>query len=287
MQKVDVLYKRALKEIIKNGYESDDKRLFHKTQPGNKSQTKSVNGLLFKFDLKRDGFPLISLRKIPIQIFVAETIWFLNGDNKTEPFLKNYTKIWEAFKEEDGTVTSYGYRWRKHFGRDQIKGALEMLREDPSSRHGVVVTWDPASDSLSNGVKRRNVPCQMGFMLNIINKRLNFHSIWRSVDMMLGFPYDIAGNALLAYIFASYLGIEVGDYSHYIVNAHIYDIHYEVAKALVKREANQAMIKFNAEENWFERASNGDDNLVGGIANILEAQYTGYEAPVIRMEIVV
>jgi thymidylate synthase len=62
---------------------------------------------------------LLTLRKIPIKIFVAEQMWFLMGENDPNIFLKKFTSIWDDFTEEDGTVkAAYGYRWRKYFGRD-------------------------------------------------------------------------------------------------------------------------------------------------------------------------
>jgi len=287
MNKIDILYQNALKQIMNQGLENDDKRLFHRDKLQNKSKTKALPGMLFEIDLEKDGLPILSLRKIPVKLFVAESIWFLVGHNKTEPFFKKYSKIWESFTEEDGTVTSYGYRWRKHFGRDQILGALEMLKKDPTSRHGVVITWDPATDSLLNGVKRLNVPCQIGFMLNIIDNKLNFHSIWRSVDMILGFPHDIAGNSILAHIFAAYLGVKVEKYFHYIANAHIYNIHYDIAEELINRKTKQGKIKLKAESEWFDRASNGDHDLVSEIMEIINSQYTNYGDPIKGIKIVV
>lgn len=287
MQKIDLLYREALLDILENGIEQEDKRLFHKEQAENRSKTKAISGLKIQFDLKKDGFPLLSLRKLPVKLFTAEAVWFLKGDNTTEPFFKKFAKIWEDFTEEDGTVTSYGHRWRNYFGRDQVYGVLETLRKDPTSRHGVMITWDPASDSLVNGVKRKNVPCQIGMVIDIINGRLNMHSIWRSVDMILGFPHDVTGNALLAYIFAAYLGVEPGLYTHFITNAHIYGNHYEYAEELAKRETKQEKIELSAKKDWFDRASAGDEELVYEIIEILKQQYTDFGEPMKRIKIVV
>ncbi len=287
MQKIDLLYRDALSDILTNGIEQEDKRVFHKEQAENRSKTKIVSDLRVQVDLQEDGFPLLSLRKLPLKLFTAESVWFLKGDNTTEPFFKKFSKIWEAFTEEDGTVTSYGHRWRNHFGRDQVYGVLETLKKDPTSRHGVMVTWDPSSDSLVNGVKRKNVPCQIAMVVDIINGRLNMHSIWRSVDMILGFPHDVAGNALLAYIFAAYLGVESGLYTHFITNAHIYGNHYEYAEELVSRETKQGKINIDAKKDWFERASSGDEDLVHEIIDVLKEQYTDYGEPMKRIKIVV
>ena len=94
MNEIDAIYQNALKDIMENGIDSEDKRLFHKDQPVNKSATRALPGLSIKYDLSK-GFTLISLRKLPIKLFVAESIWFLLGDSTSEPFLSKYTKIWE------------------------------------------------------------------------------------------------------------------------------------------------------------------------------------------------
>ncbi|MEK7478213.1 MAG: thymidylate synthase, partial [Patescibacteria group bacterium] len=141
MTKFDSIYQDMLARIMKDGIEEVNQRTGHKT--------KALPGLTFSLDISKDGFPLLTLRKIPVRIFVAEQMWFSMGSRKPEDFLREYTKIWDDFTNPGDVVTvAYGYRWRKHFGRDQLGLLIELLQKDPSSRHGVIVTWDPASDGL-------------------------------------------------------------------------------------------------------------------------------------------
>lgn len=190
MTDFDKEYKRLLREIMDNGIEELSERTGHKT--------KSLAGLTMVLDLSR-GFPLLTLRKIPLKLFVAEQAWYLSGSRRPDDFLSDFTRIWDDFSELDGVVTAaYGYRWRHFFGRDQIKDLIKLLQKEPSSRQGVVVTWDPASDGLNPNRKKKNVPCPYSFVVNIIGNKLNLHNVVRSNDMLLGFPHDVGGLCLVA-----------------------------------------------------------------------------------------
>jgi len=263
MTQFDQQYKQALWEIMNKGFEEYNERTGHKT--------KIIPGITFHLD---NGFPLLTLRKIPIKIFVAEQIWFLTGSNRPDEFLKKFTKIWDDFTEEDGTVTAaYGYRWRKHFGRDQIAYLIKHLQAQPGSRHAVVIAWDPTDDGLGSGSAKKNVPCPYTFTVNIIGNRLHMHNIIRSNDMILGCPHDVAGFALLQYILAAKLGVKPGRLTHSISNAHVYDIHYKAAWEILERENNHPKITLNRQEDWFERAEAADEKLVEEIVDKLNKQY--------------
>ena len=181
--------------------------------------------------------------------------------------------MWDPFMEKDGTLSSaYGWRWRHHFGRDQLGKTIELLEKEPSSRHGVIVTWDPKDDGFG-GTPKKNVPCPFTYVINIIGGRLNMHNILRSNDMMLGCPFDTFGFALLQCIIAQRLGVRPGIYTHSISNAHIYDNHYEGAKEIISRINNHPKIELHLPKDAFRRAEQKDENLVGEILANLQAQY--------------
>jgi len=256
MTTFDIIYKNLIKKIIEEGVEELNERTGHKT--------KALPGLTFQIDVEKEGFPILTLRKQPIKSPIAEQIWFIQGEKNTE-FLRKYTKMWDEFIEEDGTISSaYGYRWRHQFGRDQLGKLVELLTKDPSSRHGVIITWDPKDDGYG-GTPKKNVPCPFTFTVNIIGGRLNIHNIIRSNDMMLGCPFDTFGFALLIYILAQKLGVKPGIYTHTISNAHIYDTHYEGAIELIKRENNHPNIFPVFPENMYDRSEKKDETLVDEI----------------------
>ncbi len=263
MTQFDEQYKQAIWEVMNKGTEIYSER--------QKCYTRAFPGVTFNLD---NGFPLLTLRKIPVKIFVAEQFWFLMGEKDPNIFLKKFTTIWNDFIDKDGLVSgSYGYRWRKHFGKDQIANLLTLLSQDASSRHGVVIAWDPSDDVRPINAKKKNVPCPYTFTVNIIGNKLHIHIIIRSNDMILGCPHDIAGFAVLQRLLAGKLGVRTGKLTCSISNAHIYDIHYNAAWEILERENNHSEISLEADQDWFDRAEKGDESLAQEIIDILSKQY--------------
>lgn len=276
MTEIDRRYQQVLRQILDQGVEEVNARTGHRV--------KSVPGVTVTVE-PEDGFPLLSLRKIPVRLFTAEQVWFLTGSRRPEEFLRQFTKIWDDFSSLSGVVTAaYGWRWRNAFGRDQIMELVKLLKRDPSNRQGVVLAWDPGGDGLGAKTKL-NVPCPFGFTVNIIGGKLNFHNLVRSNDMILGFPHDVAGFALLQRILAGHLGVGVGRYTHSISHGHIYDIHYDAARELARRRSRQRRIMLEPGPDWFRRAVKGDSQLVVEIVEELERQYRP-EAPIPGLKIV-
>lgn len=265
MGKFDKIYQDMLAQIMRSGVREINSRTGH--------ETAALPGLSFSTDIEKEGFPLLALRKIPTKIFIAEQVWFISGARKPEIFLRDFTRIWDDFTNPGDVVTvAYGYRWRRHFGRDQLGMLVNLLQKDPSSRHGVVVTWDPASDGLG-GASKGNVPCPYSFTVNIIGGRLNMMNVVRSNDMILGFPHDVAGFALLQLILAQKLGVKPGVYTHTIANAHVYDIHYDAAQMMIDRPAKQKKINLSLPEDAYDRAEKKDVALVEELNEQVQAQY--------------
>lgn len=270
MARFDQIYQTMLKEIMTKGVREVNQRTGH--------ETAAVPGMSFSIDLEKEGFPLLTLRKIPSKLFIAEQIWFTSGARKPSDFLGKFTKIWDDFTNPGDVVTvAYGYRWRKYFGRDQLGKLVALLENDPSSRHGVIITWDPTNDGLG-GVARGNVPCPYSFTVNIIGGRLNLMNVVRSNDMILGFPHDVGGFALLQAMLAQRLGVKPGVYTHTIANAHVYDIHYEAAETMIARTTTHKNIELTLPKDSFKRAEKKDEALVDEINNVLAEQYKPGEA---------
>lgn len=265
MASFDKKYQDLLKQVMKKGIRQVSAR--------NNHETIALPGLTLQIDIEEEGFPLLTLRKIPLKLFIAEQIWFISGSRKPADFLRDFTRIWDSFTNPGDVVTvAYGYRWRKHFGRDQLGLLIKLLEEDPSSRHGIVVTWDPSSDGLGKAIKK-NVPCPYTFTINIIGDKLHMHNIVRSNDMVLGFPHDVAGFALLQCILAQRLGYKPGVYTHSISNAHVWDNNYGAAEELIKRDLDHDKVNLVLPKDSYRRAEQKDASLVEEIFKNLKEQY--------------
>ncbi len=266
MANFDEQYRDLVRALLRDGVEEVNQRTGH--------ATRALPGMTLTVPDVAAAFPLLTLRSIPIKLFVAEQIWFLTGERMPEPFLTQFTHIWSDFANLGGVVSAaYGYRWRRHFHRDQLADLVTLLERDPSSRHGVVTAWDPATDGLASGVPRKNVPCPHTFTVNIIGGRLHMHNIVRSNDVLLGLPHDVAGFCLLQQILAARLGVPAGKYTHSIAHAHIYDLHYRAAEILAEREPQHPPITLTVPADAFARGSAGDPTLVVALADQLAAQY--------------
>lgn len=264
MTKFDEIYQNIINDIMENGIEELNQRTG--------KYTKSLPGVCFSTDIEKEGFPVLTLRKQPLKSPIAEQVWFISG-NKNAEFLQKFTRMWDPFLEKDNTLeTAYGYRWRHHFKRDQLKEAIETLEADPSSRQAVIVTWDPGDDGLRSKPKK-NVPCPYTFTLNIIGGRLHMHNMIRSNDMILGCPFDVFGFALLQCIIAQRLKVKPGVYTHSISNAHIYENHSDAADEICARYSKHGKIELKLPDNCFERAEALDETLVTEIFEDIKIQY--------------
>lgn len=278
MASFDLQFKNAIADIMNKGGTLHHQRT--------NMEIKAIPGMTFECE-PEDGFPALTLRKIPIRIFVAEIVWYLMGSQRPDEFINEFTKIWIDFTHEDGTVpAAYGYRWRHHFGRDQIDCLIKHFEEEPTSRQGVVVTWDPGDDSLGSPNKKLNVPCPYTFTINIIEDKLNLHCTSRSTDMMLGLPHDVAGHALLMYLFAQRLGVKPGKLTFSTSHAHIYENHYDQAREIISRTPDHEPMLFDLPPNSFERATNGDRELVHEIVKLIRDIYQP-QPPLGKMKITV
>lgn len=267
-------YCKLLQDIMEHGVEETNQRTGVKT--------KALPGATIQVDLEK-AFPLLTSREIRIENFVAEMMWFISGNKNTGVFLRGHTKIWESFTEENGDVeTAYGYRWRHHFNRDQLWGLIKLLKNDQSSRHGVVMMWDPSSDGLG-GVAKKNIPCPFTFTVNIIGGRLHLHLIIRSNDMVLGCPTDAAGFGLLALILAQELGVRPGIFTYSISNAHIYANHYFAARQMISlwNTSGNPEVRFPLSalpKDSFVRAEELDEALFEELVKLFKDRYSSHPA---------
>lgn len=215
-------------------------------------------GYCFKLDLADGRLPVQGLRKTYPKTAAAELAWFLQGD-KSVRWLERHTKIWSKFVEDDGhtVLASYGYRWRRHFGRDQILGAVSALSANPTDRRVFVSAWDPAGDGLGEQ-NQRNVPCPVGFTFSVTGGEMHSSLVIRSSDVFVGLPYDVMGHAMLMQVVAASVSqtlgrcVRPGTMTVTLAHPHLYACHYEFAReALYKaHEQSQPLVALQPHNLW-------------------------------------
>ena len=131
---------------------------------------------------------------------------------------------WEKYTETD----TPGLYEKSHI--NQIKEVIDLLKNSPDSRRMVVTAWNPSVlDEIALLVA-------MHFFFNVINGKLNCHLTQRSGDIGLGIPFNLACYAALTQMIAQEVDLELGEFSHYINDAHIYVNHIDGLKEQLERE---------------------------------------------------
>jgi thymidylate synthase len=220
-------YEQLLKHVYENGAFKSDR-----TGTG----TKSIFGAQLRFNLK-DGFPLITSKKVHLKSIIYELLWFIKGETNTKYLKDNGVSIWDEWADENGELGPvYGFQWRswpssdgKHI--DQLTELIETIKKNPDSRRMIVSAWNVADLP-----KMALMPCHAFFQFYVADGKLSCQLYQRSADMFLGVPFNIASYALLTMMIAQVCGLEAGDFVHTFGDAHIYSNHFEQVELQLSRE---------------------------------------------------
>ena len=242
-------YHDILKAILEHGTEHQDR-----TGVG----TISHFGYQTRFNL-REGFPIVTTKRVPFRWIAEELFWFLSGDTNEANLRAKGVDIWKEWADEEHTRRFgrepgdlgpiYGYLWRsfgghypKRDGVDQIARLLNEIETNPNSRRLIVSGWDPREcDNVDLP------PCHTLFQFKIEQQnalpdsratapRLHCQLYQRSADAFLGVPFNISSYALLTHLIAHVCGLEVGEFIYTLGDYHIYKNHLEQVNELLSRE---------------------------------------------------
>lgn len=134
----------------------------------------------------------------------------------------------------------YGVQWRqwpdgKGGHIDQIQNAIDLIKNNPSSRRIIVSAWNPAE--IDNIVEIGGLPpCHSLFQFNVsADDRLDLHLYQRSADTFLGVPFNIASYSLLLAMMAQVTGKKPGTFVHTLADTHLYLNHMDQVKEQLSR----------------------------------------------------
>jgi thymidylate synthase len=220
-------YLDLLQRILDEGVEKADR-----TGTG----TLSVFGHQTRYDL-REGFPLVTTKKVHTRSVFAELLWFLRGDTNVKWLQDRGVTIWDEWADADGDLGPvYGYQWRSWPAPDgshvdQIAHVVAQVRDNPDSRRHIVSAWNVADIP-----QMALAPCHALFQFYVADGRLSCQLYQRSADVFLGVPFNIASYALLTHMVAQVCDLEVGDFVHTLGDAHLYVNHLDQARLQLTRE---------------------------------------------------
>jgi thymidylate synthase len=166
--------------------------------------------------------------------------------------------------EERDLGAIYGFQWR-HFGAeyvsydtnyagqgfDQLEALVKTLKSGQLNRRMLVSAWNPPA--LENMALP---PCHYAFQVTVTNGKLNLLWNQRSVDVMLGLPFNIASYALLLHLLAKEANLEEGKLVGFLADVHIYVNHVEGAHEQLKRNPSEHVLPdivtepFSSIFNW-------------------------------------
>lgn len=245
-------YHTLLRHILENG-----ERRLDRTNTG----TISEFGYQFRVDL-RDGFPLLTTKKVHFKSVAIELLWFITGNTNIRPLVINGVRIWndwpydkyckspayqgetmdefiakikadETFALKYGDLGPvYGKQWRNFNGVDQLSTLIDNLKNNPFSRRHILSAWNPAELT-----DMALPPCHllMQFYVSADKKYLSCQLYQRSADVFLGVPFNIASYALLTHMIAQVCGYEAKDFVHTMGDVHIYLDHLQQVEIQLSR----------------------------------------------------
>ena len=232
-------YLDLLRDVIEHGSDKADR-----TGIG----TRSVFGRQMRFDL-RDGFPLVTTKKLHLRSIVHELLWFLKGETNVAYLRDHKVSIWDEWADADGELGPvYGKQWRRWAtadGReiDQIRWVVDEIRRNPDSRRLIVSAWNVA-DLPDMAL----MPCHTMFQFYVTDGKLSCQLYQRSGDLFLGVPFNIASYALLTHMVAQVCDLGVGDFVHTLGDAHIYANHFDQVREQLSRDPRPLpMLRLNPE----------------------------------------
>ena len=220
-------YLALMRDVLQNGHEKTDR-----TGTG----TRSLFGQQMRFDLK-DGFPMVTTKKLHFKSIVVELLWFLRGETNIAYLKEHGVSIWDEWADEHGELGPvYGKQWRSWStpsgeAIDQITSVQRKIRENPDSRRLIVSAWNVAD------VEQMALPpCHLLFQFYVAGGKLSCQLYQRSADLFLGVPFNIASYALLTHMMAKSCGLEPGEFVHTLGDVHLYSNHLEQAETQLSRD---------------------------------------------------
>lgn len=228
--------------------------------------TKSIFGTMVRFDLTDGSVPILTTKRVYWKTAVKEMLWFLTGGTNIRPLLLEKVRIWtdwplatyrratgEQISQEDferriveddafaakwgelGPV--YGKQWRRWLGadgreHDQIAALIHTLKENPSSRRMLFHSWNVGEVN-----DMALPPCHMVYQYHVTSDgRLNCLLFQRSVDLLLGAPFNFVGAAALQLMLAQQSNLRPGELVWVGGDSHLYLNHLDQAREQLSRE---------------------------------------------------
>ena len=234
MSRADRIFIDNCRDILEHGWWDTEAEVRPRWEDGTPAHTVKKFGIVNRYDL-REEFPILTIRKTNFTAAVDELLWI--WQKKSNNVRDLHSHIWDAWADETGSIgKAYGYQLGlkskyKEGEFDQVDRVLYDLKHNPQSRRILTNIYN------FQDLHEMNLyPCAYSMTFNVSGQVLNGILHQRSQDMVVANNWNVVQYAVLLKIFAQVSGLVAGELVHVIADAHIYDRHIPVLKALMERE---------------------------------------------------
>ena len=233
MSYADKIFIKNCKEILENGVTDDALKVRPKWEDGTSAYTKSVFGIVNRYDLSKE-FPILTLRRTYWKSALDELLWIWQKKSNNVNELASH--IWDQWADGNGSIgKAYGYQLGiKHKYKegefDQVDRVLFDLKNNPNSRRIITNIYNHADLS-----EMHLYPCAYSVTFSVKSGKLNAILNQRSNDFLAANNWNVVQYALLVHILAKVSNLLPGELVHVIADAHIYDRHIPIIQELINR----------------------------------------------------
>ena len=233
MSKADIVFITMCKDILENGFSSENEQVRPKWEDGSSAHTIKKFAIVNRYNLAEE-FPIMTLRPTNLKSTIDELLWI--WQKKSNDVKDLNSNIWDSWTDKNGTIgKAYGYQLGiKHQYKegkfDQVDRTLYDLKNNPYSRR-IITNLYNHSDLHEMGL----YPCAYGMTFNVVDNKLNAILNQRSQDILVANNWNVCQYAILIHMFAQVSNLVVGEFVHVIADAHIYDRHIPLVEELIQR----------------------------------------------------
>lgn len=204
----------------------------------------------------RDRLLYVPERNFPLDYVMAEILWYISGNNKTE-WIANYSSFWKNISDDGVTANSaYGARIFKNHPYQvanwqdgdlplepgasftQWEYVKQELTKDPDSRRAVIHIRQPQDSYMAV----KDVPCTLNLQFFIRDSKLHLVVQMRSNDLILGTALDVPAFTFMQEMMALELGLELGFYYHTSNSMHVYERHYKMCEDILANAGTNPLV---------------------------------------------
>ena len=189
-----------------------------------------------------NGYAWITIKNIEIENVVNTDVYNLEVANDNSYIVNNicvhncYGYQWRNYNASYNCFTGHPIDDLQHpfDGIDQLQQIIYALKDPKqrTSRRLIMTAWNPKQlDQMALP------PCHVMCQFNVHDgNKLSCALYQRSVDSILGLPFNIASYCFLTHLIAKHCGLEAYEFVHFMGNCHIYENAEEAAKLQITRK---------------------------------------------------